>query len=98
MAPGVAFDAPVVVTGSTGTLRVENLVLPHRGHCLTETIGGIERTWTVGARETYDHELDAVAAALTTGERAHTSGDDLIATMRLIDAIYVEAGVVREGR
>lgn len=93
MAPGVAFAAPVVVTGSAGTLRVENLVLPHKGHSITETVGGVARTWTVGARETYDHELDAVAAALATGEPAYTSGDDLIATMRLIDAIYAEAGV-----
>lgn len=97
MAPGVAFDASVVVTGSAGNLRVENLVLPHKGHCLTETVGDIVRTWTVGARETYDHELDAVAAALTRGERAQTSGYDLIENMRLIDAIYAEAGLARGG-
>jgi len=95
MAPGVSFSAPVVVTGERGTLHVDNLVLPHRGHSVTTVLDGVTRTWTVAGQETYDHELDAVAAALKTGMPADTEGADFVATMELIDAIYAEAGVPR---
>ena len=95
MAPGVPFAAPVRITGERGTLTVQNLVLPHLGHSLTTVIDGVGRTWTVTGRETYDHELDAVAGALRTGEPADTEGPDFVATMELIDAIYAAAGVVR---
>jgi predicted dehydrogenase len=95
MAPGVPFSAPVVVTGERGTLRVDNLVLPHLGHSVASVIDGVTRTWTVGGRETYDHELDAVATALDTGAPAATEGPDFVATMELIDAIYAAAGVAR---
>jgi predicted dehydrogenase len=95
MAPGVAFAAPVIVTGQRGSLRVDNLVLPHLGHTVTNDIEGVTRTWTVGGRETYDHELDAVADALTGGAPADTESTDFVATMALIDAIYAAAGVHR---
>lgn len=95
MEPGVPFAATVLVTGSHGTLRVDNMVLPHLGHSVTTEIEGLIRTWTVGGQETYDHELDAVAHALTTGYAADTEGDDFVATMDVIDAIYAAAGVSR---
>lgn len=95
MMPGVAFDASVVITGERGELRAENVVLPHRGHSVATIIDGISRTWTVGGRETYDHELDAVTTAITSGNRADTESEDIIATMDLLDRIYAMAGVVR---
>ncbi|SDG80762.1 Gfo/Idh/MocA family protein [Microbacterium pygmaeum] len=95
MEPGVPFAAPVVVTGDRGTLRVDNLVLPHRGHSVTTVIDGVTRTWTVAGAETYDHELDAVVTSLRTGTAADTEGEDFVATMDVIDAIYAAAGVVR---
>lgn len=95
MAPGVVFAAPVEITGERGTLRIDNLVLPHLGHTVTSVIDGVARTWTVAGRETYDHELDAVVTALSTGDPAATEQGDIIATMELLDAIYAEAGVAR---
>ncbi|GAA1917620.1 Gfo/Idh/MocA family oxidoreductase [Microbacterium aoyamense] len=95
MAPGVSFRAPVFVTGERGTLSVDNLVLPHLGHSVRTVIDGVTRTWTVAGRETYDHELDAVVRALETGEPADTEGDDYVATMEVIDAIYAAANVKR---
>lgn len=95
MEPGSPFAATVVVTGDRGTLSVDNLVLPHRGHSVTSVIDGVTRTWTVGARETYDHELDAVVEAISSGEAADTEGADFVATMELMDAIYTAAGVAR---
>ncbi|UQN28775.1 Gfo/Idh/MocA family protein [Brachybacterium kimchii] len=95
MAPGVAFAAPVEITGERGMLRIDNLVLPHRGHSITSMIGGVSRTWTVAGRETYDHELDAVVTALSTGRPADTEQGDIVATMELLDAIYAKARVAR---
>lgn len=95
MAPGVPFSAPILVTGERGTLHVDNLVLPHLGHSVTTAIDGVTRTSTVAGQETYDHELDAVAAALKTGAPADTEGADFVATMELIDAIYAAAKVPR---
>jgi len=95
MAPGVPFDASIVITGERGQLRAENVVLPHKGHSLTSDVGGVVRSWTVAGRETYDHELDAVARAIGTGEPAATEVSDSVATMEVIDAIYALAGVLR---
>lgn len=95
MEPGSPFAATVEIVGDRGTVRVDNLVLPHRGHSVTSVIDGVTRTWTVGGRETYDHELDAVVDALTQGTPADTEGADFVPTMALIDAIYAAAGVMR---
>jgi predicted dehydrogenase len=95
MAPGVTFQAPLMIRGSKGSLTVDNLVLPHRGHSLVTTIDGVAHTTTVAGRETYDHELDAVSIALDANLPADTEGADYVATMALIDAIYAAAGVER---
>ncbi|RFA28094.1 dehydrogenase [Subtercola boreus] len=82
-----SFDA----VGTLGTLHVENLVFPSRGHSLTSRIDGVERNWTVRGEETYDHQLDA----LSSGVPLLTEGADSVANMVLIDAIYAAAGVLR---
>jgi hypothetical protein len=93
MAPGVPFAAPFTAIGELGTVTVQNLVLPHRGHSVTEVIDGVSRTHTVGGVETYDYQLDAVVHAVTTGETAATEGRDYVPNMAVIDAIYLAAGV-----
>lgn len=98
MAPGVPFAASVVITGERGELRIDNLVLPHQGHSISTTIDGVQQVWTVAGRETFDHELDAVVDTLRTGRPALTEGEDIIATMGLIDRIYEAAGVARPPR
>ena len=85
----------LTVVGSTGTLFVENLVFPSSGHTIVETVNGIARPRTVAGAVTYDHQLDAVIRALTTGETLPTEGADPIGTMTVIDAIYAAAGIAR---
>jgi hypothetical protein len=65
----------------------------HRGHSITTVLDGVLRTYTVGGAETYDYQLDAVAHALTTNTPADTEGRDSVATMAVIDAIYLASGV-----
>src|SRR5215212_6657785 len=50
-----------------GHPRGRQCVLPHNGHSVRLTIGGVPRTFTVGADETYDYQLEAVVAALAGG-------------------------------
>ena len=93
MAPGVPFAAPFTAKGALGSVSVDNLVLPHRGHSVTLVIDGVSSTQTLGGVETYDYQLDAVVRAVTTDEAAATEGPDYIANMTVIDAIYGAAKV-----
>ena len=95
MAAGVPFAAPFRAVGERGSVEVDNLVLPHRGHSVRVVVDGVASTHTVGGGETYDYQLDALVAAVTSGATAATEGHDYLANMRLIDAIYGAAGVPR---
>lgn len=88
-------NSSLEVTGTGGQLRVNNMVFPSRGHSITLTTEGLERTWTVRGLETYDHQLEAVVDALQTGRELPTEGSDCLANMKIIDAIYQAAGVGR---
>lgn len=89
----VPFSAGLTVTGSRGTLHVDNPMLPQRGHSLQLTVDGVARTETVGAGETYDYQLDVLARAVLDGEPVLTEGEDSVANMAVIDAIYRAAGL-----
>jgi predicted dehydrogenase len=98
MAAGSLFTAPFQAVGTRGSVWVDNLVLPHLGHSVTVDRDGVGSTLTIGGRETYDHELDAVVAALAGRADAATGPTDFVATMHVIDAIYSAAGVPRPSR
>ncbi|MCU1570723.1 MAG: putative dehydrogenase [Naasia sp.] len=85
----------LVLEGTRGRLTVDGMVFPSRGHSIQEEIDGVTRFRTVAGAETYDHQLSAVVAGLASGERLPTEGQDSIANMRAIDAIYASAGVER---
>ncbi|MGI3781524.1 MAG: Gfo/Idh/MocA family protein [Janthinobacterium lividum] len=93
MASGVPFAAPFHVQGSRGSVHVDNLVLPHRGHNVTTVTDDISRSYTLAGAETYDYQLDAVVDALTHGKPADTEGLDYVPNMAVMDAIYTAAGV-----
>lgn len=95
MVDGTALNSSLDIVGTLGTLHVDNMVFPSKGHTLSETRDGVTRNWTVGGLETYDHQLKAVVTALESGERLPTEGIDSIANMRAIDAIYAAAGFDR---
>ena len=95
MVEGVALRSAIVVRGELGELQVENLVFPSAGHSLRLTLGGLPYVSTVAGRQTYDHQLEAVLAGLDSGTPLATEGDDPIANMAVIDAIYAAAGFER---
>lgn len=83
----VPFGALLTVTGSEGTVEVDNPVLPHRGHSVRMTIKGVSYTHTIGGGETYDYQLDDLVRAIA-GAPSTTEGMDIVANMVVIDAIY----------
>jgi predicted dehydrogenase len=95
MVEGVELNASLDIDGTAGTLHIDNLVFPSKGHFVRETRDGVERNWTVAGLETYDHQLAAVIDGLATGVRLPTEGEDSVATMRVIDSIYERAGFDR---
>jgi predicted dehydrogenase len=95
MAEGVPLRSALTLEAERGRLVVENIVFPSAGHSIRLEIDGIPRVSTVAGRQTYDHQLDAVLTALGTGAPLATEGDDPIANMAAIDAIYAAAGFAR---
>ena len=84
------------IVGTLGTAHVHNPVFPSRGHFIREEVAGIVRESTVRGETTYDHQLDAIVRGLTSGGTLATEGQDSVANMALIDAIYVAAGISRD--
>ena len=98
MAADVALQAFLRVTGGKGELIVDNPLVPHFGHRLRVETDGDEKTEQVDGQTTYDHQLEAFAAAIVDGEEQPTGGQDAIANMRVIDSIYRAAGLHPRGR
>jgi predicted dehydrogenase len=79
--------------GEHGTLTVTNYVAPQIWSRFTVTVDGRRRRERFGGEATYVHQLRAFAAAVS-GEPANlTPPSDSVATMSLIDDIYVAAGL-----
>lgn len=99
MHPGVERGASLTVTGDAGVLHVMNPIAPHHGHQLTFTpTGGKAQNEMVEGRTTYHHQIEAFRAAVVDGVSVPTGGADSIATMELIDAAYLAAGLPLRGK
>ena len=97
MASGMERRATLHVRGDRGELTVENPLAPHAGHRLEVHGPDGTRTENVAGGTTYDHQLEAFAAAVLDGGPRITGGADAIANMRVIDAIYRAAGMSPRG-
>lgn len=97
MNPGVERGNWLKVTGSEGTLRVDNPLAPHAGHKVTLTIGDDVSSYEVEGKTTYHHQLEAFRDAVGSGAQIATGGQDSINTMRIIDAAYIAAGLPVRG-
>ena len=85
------------VTGTRGSIRVFNPLMPQAYHRFTAEIDGVKRTEKFPRRATYAYQLDAFAAAVLEGAPVKTSAADAVETMTVIDEIYRAAGLpVRE--
>jgi predicted dehydrogenase len=81
------------VVGDRGRLVVTNFVAPQFFSRFTVVVDGRRRRERFAGEATYTHQLRAFAAAVR-GERTNlTPPEDSVATMSLIDDIYVAAGL-----
>lgn len=82
------------ITGTRGSLRAENFVLPQHDDRLTvRTDGGGERLERLGTRTSYTYQLAAFTAAVREGAPLLTDADDAVRTMQLIDRVYDGLGL-----
>jgi predicted dehydrogenase len=87
----------VRVRGTRGELHVINPTNPQVWHRMRVKVDGVSRTERFSRRSTYDYQLDAFTAAVLRGEPTLTPPSDSIANMRVLDAIYVAAGMQPRG-
>ena len=85
------------VTGTRGEMRVVNPTSPQMWHRMRVKADGNTRTERFSRRPTYEYQLDAFCAAVLRGEPPLTPPADSIANMRVLDAIYVAAGMTPRG-
>ena len=84
----------LVVTGTNGTMRVNNPLAPQNGDSKLEVeIDGTTTEHEVSQSPTYFHQLVAFKAAVDSGTMPITSGADALATMQLVDNCYKAAGL-----
>ena len=85
------------VTGDRGELRVINPTTPQLWHRMRVKSDGTTRTERFPRRPTYEYQLEAFCAAVLRDEPTLTPPADSIANMRVLDAIYVAAGMTPRG-
>jgi predicted dehydrogenase len=85
------------VTGDDGELFVINPTAPQVWHRLRVKAGGTTRSEHFPRKATYEYQLEAFCAAVLRGEPTLTPPSDSIANMRVLDAIYVAAGMTPRG-
>lgn len=84
----------VLITGTGGTIEINGFVKPHHGNQILVTVGGETVDHAVpAAPTTYEAQLSAFVAAVREGAPVLTGPDDSLATMSVIDAMYVAAGL-----
>jgi predicted dehydrogenase len=97
MRPEARFTAYLSVTGSRGSMRVTNPIVPQNGHQIELTIDGEQRTEVRDRRPTYGYQLDAFLAAVEDGAALYTDGEDGARQMAVIDRCYEAAGLPLRG-
>jgi predicted dehydrogenase len=83
--------------GDRGRLTMFNPMAPEVLHRLTVRVDGKTRTEHFPRRHTFDYQLEAFCAAVLRGEPILTPPADAIKNMKVIDAIYVAAGLRPRG-
>ena len=91
------FKANLIIEGEKGRLTVINPLSPHGFHELILDIDGETDSLTVDGNATYWHQLAHVTDVLERRAEPITGGEDAVANMRAIDAIYRAAGMQPRG-
>jgi predicted dehydrogenase len=90
-------QAVLTVEGTRGRLVASNPVSPQRGNLLTIESAAGRTASPVEAGVSYDHMVRAYIDHVVHGLPFPTQGDDAIANMAAIDAIYRAAGLPIRG-
>jgi predicted dehydrogenase len=90
-------DIRLEVTGTTGSITAVNPLAPQAGNMLTIRNQHGETSGEIDAGVTYDHMCRAFVDHVRLGTPFPTSGEDSIANMNAIDAIYTAAGLPLRG-
>ena len=86
------------VEGTKGSLTFNNPIHPHRGHTIIlQRHGQPDRTETIPGESTYEYQLAHMVDVIAGRAEPLTGGEDAVANMRLIDAIYRSAGLQPRG-
>lgn len=83
----------LVVEGELGRITVPAFVIPGRDDRVIIEVGGSTRTEHLGRLSSYTHQLTAFSDAIDFDAPVLTGPDDALATMELIDAAYLAAGL-----
>lgn len=83
----------LTVIGTAGRVHAHNFVLPQLDDRVEITTRAGTHIESLGTRPTYDYQLEVVANAVASGSQPPLGLDDAIATMALVDASYVAAGL-----
>jgi predicted dehydrogenase len=83
----------VVVTGSRATMRVLNPTTPQMFNRISVSGARGKRHERVRGAPTYNYQLEAFRAAVREGAPTLTAPSESVANMRVIDAIYLAAGL-----
>lgn len=84
--------ATLTVQGSRGSLEIVNFLAPQLGCRFTTMIDGEERRHGVEGPTTYAAQLSHLQEVMSGSVAPLTGGEDAIANMSAIDAIYAAAG------
>jgi len=93
----VLLRASARVRGDSGELRVLNPIGPQIYHRLTVRTDRGTRTERLRADASYTYQLRAFVDAVRHGTPLPTGPDDAVANMRVIDAVYIAAGLQARG-
>ena len=93
MASDTSFAASLNIHGENGHIEFLNPLAPHMGAHLSVTIGDETKTSVIDQTTTYAFQMNAVAAALKSGEPLPTEGEAILRQQRTLDAVYEAAGL-----
>lgn len=86
------FGAELLIEGEQGTIRVDNPVVPHRGHVLTIQTGGDTREERFSGPSSWAAQLGAICDTLLDGAPFTLPEDDFVQSMKAIERIRHASG------
>jgi len=88
-----AFDGPITVTGSKGTVHLPNFVVAGWDPRVIVDLNGNKRVEHLPSLSTYTYQLMAFADAIDLSKPLKTDAKDALAQATLIDAAYLASNL-----